>query len=824
MGYESDCARLGAVTNCGRPPSGSESTRGGCEAPFPIVDPGIGGAGARPRLCARGDRRRPSRPGRRRPPTRGGPRSRMRPTSPRGSHSSAPACWPGRSSGRGDSRCWRSLPGVVWFAPDWDGWERGRRSSPRSLGATLDAALRRAAVSPRGRPAPTGRLESSFRRGAVVGGYVLTAAVSIGRALLRDPFLDLYCWRNCSDNALLVDAEPGIRARVRRRRLRSALAIGLAGRPRRAAAVTRSRVGRVATPRARPRASWRRRRGRHALALLLSPLEDPACAGFMAVFLARAASRHPARGRASRGLSSARTGRGRASRGSRPSSAPRRRPASSRGARRRARRPRLDVLYWLPGLAAVRGRDGLPLDAATGAGRAVDRVSAGGRPLASSSTTPPRFPGRRARAPPRPRRAAGDRERGAARRGARPARQLRDSRARIVATGATSGGAWSATSTTAPNSACWPCPRPAPGPDRRAGTRRLVERLDTAAPRLTARSTSCASSRTASTRRPDRGRPGGGAPDARRHGAALGRARRRDRPSPPAARRGGRLRDRRRGDRRRRAGRPRRRQRRVVRERPSRDHRFRRRRAAQRPLVHLADRVGALGGALDVGPTTLRAEIPARSRRRRRHAHARGHRAPARGGRRRGRRPRPRTPRACSGVRRTRPDAAIVDIRMPPTTPTRASSPRSRSARSTPRSPCSSSRSTSSRATRCGCSRAPRARRLPAQGARLRHRRPRRRAAPARRGRDRRRPDDRRRACSAAPPRGPARRADRARARGARARRRGPVEPRDRGRLVVTQRTVEAHVKQIFLKLGLDLSPDSHRRVLAVLTYLRAAT
>jgi DNA-binding NarL/FixJ family response regulator len=43
-------------------------------------------------------------------------------------------------------------------------------------------------------------------------------------------------------------------------------------------------------------------------------------------------------------------------------------------------------------------------------------------------------------------------------------------------------------------------------------------------------------------------------------------------------------------------------------------------------------------------------------------------------------------------------------------------------------------------------------------------------------------------------------------------------------RLVVTERTVEAHVKQIFMKLSLDTSPDSHRRVLAVLAYLRAAT
>jgi serine/threonine-protein kinase len=40
--------------------------------------------------------------------------------------------------------------------------------------------------------------------------------------------------------------------------------------------------------------------------------------------------------------------------------------------------------------------------------------------------------------------------------------------------------------------------------------------------------------------------------------------------------------------------------------------------------------------------------------------------------------------------------------------------------------------------------------------------------------------------------------------------------------LFVTESTVEAHVKQIFTKLALDTGKDSHRRVLAVLAFLRS--
>ena len=40
--------------------------------------------------------------------------------------------------------------------------------------------------------------------------------------------------------------------------------------------------------------------------------------------------------------------------------------------------------------------------------------------------------------------------------------------------------------------------------------------------------------------------------------------------------------------------------------------------------------------------------------------------------------------------------------------------------------------------------------------------------------------------------------------------------------LYLSPKTVEGHVGQIFLKLGIDDTPTAHRRVVAVLAFLRA--
>ena len=172
-----------------------------------------------------------------------------------------------------------------------------------------------------------------------------------------------------------------------------------------------------------------------------------------------------------------------------------------------------------------------------------------------------------------------------------------------------------------------------------------------------------------------------------------------------------------------------------------------------------------------------------------------------------------------------RPDVAIVDIRMPPghgddgllaAQEIRRRHPDDRRARALA-PPRLALRGAAARG-------GPRARRLPAQGARLRRRRARRRAAAHRRGRVRDRPDDRLAARRPQARARAARRAHRARARGARADRRGPLQraPSASGCSSRARRSRPTS-RRSSSSSACASRPSDHRRVLAVLTFLRVA-
>jgi signal transduction histidine kinase len=98
------------------------------------------------------------------------------------------------------------LAGFAWFAPVWDGWAGGP-PLVRTLGM-LASGLAFALVVHLILANPTGRLKSRLDRGLIAAVYVETALVALVRGLFRDPFFDLDCWSNCTDNVLLVRSLP----------------------------------------------------------------------------------------------------------------------------------------------------------------------------------------------------------------------------------------------------------------------------------------------------------------------------------------------------------------------------------------------------------------------------------------------------------------------------------------------------------------------------------------------------------------------------------------------------------------------------------------
>ncbi len=100
------------------------------------------------------------------------------------------------------------LAGLFWFTPFWAGW-KGGPPLVLSLG-TLAAGFTLPLLLHLVLAFPSGRLRSKGVRVLVVAVYLEGALTALGRALFRDPFFDPNCWDNCTDNVFLVRSLPGV--------------------------------------------------------------------------------------------------------------------------------------------------------------------------------------------------------------------------------------------------------------------------------------------------------------------------------------------------------------------------------------------------------------------------------------------------------------------------------------------------------------------------------------------------------------------------------------------------------------------------------------
>jgi signal transduction histidine kinase len=178
---------------------------------------------------------------------------------------------------------------AVWFAQDLEalGDSGAALRSLASGAAPFAAALALHLAVSFARPRP-----SRAARFAVGGAYLAAAATAVGTVALRDPFRDVYCWRQCSSNPLLLHSAPALAHAFVVAGWLVAIAAGVAAL---AVVVWRiaraSHVGRAAiAPVLAAVAAVAIAEAGRGVALLAVPLEDPRRTGFAAIYLARAAA------------------------------------------------------------------------------------------------------------------------------------------------------------------------------------------------------------------------------------------------------------------------------------------------------------------------------------------------------------------------------------------------------------------------------------------------------------------------------------------------------------------------------------------------------
>jgi signal transduction histidine kinase len=102
---------------------------------------------------------------------------------------------------------------VLWFAPVWEGWSDGP-AVVRTLGMAAAGfvfpVLVHLVVAAAGRPMPAAATV------LVVATYGLIGACAVIVVLVRDPYLDPYCWANCTTNVFEISSQPEVARRVAR--------------------------------------------------------------------------------------------------------------------------------------------------------------------------------------------------------------------------------------------------------------------------------------------------------------------------------------------------------------------------------------------------------------------------------------------------------------------------------------------------------------------------------------------------------------------------------------------------------------------------------
>ena len=274
-----------------------------------------------------------------------------------------------------------TLLGVVWLTPDWVGWYDGWPPA-RSLGLVAAFFLLPLLVH-LVLAFPAGRVVAARARVAVGLVYGAATAFSVARALVRDPFLDPYCWSNCTDNTFLAHSDPKLAQTLDTWWLRFSAAVALLlG----AFALWRllraTRTGRVAlAPVLLPVALAAGAQTAYAVALLRDREEIPVSAVFRVLFVGRAVTLACVAlgiawtvGRARRARSA--ISRLAADLGEAPAGSLQTALASSLGDEG------LEVAYWLPGSRRYVDAAGRPADPSPGRGREATPIVRNGEPVA----------------------------------------------------------------------------------------------------------------------------------------------------------------------------------------------------------------------------------------------------------------------------------------------------------------------------------------------------------------------------------------------------------------------------------------------------------